>query len=268
MQLQQECVAIVQRLKHLRQEKPGKFCALASTFFVILAFAGSFVSTLGLIYLCSVGILTVPGLVKLLMKHPTMQCFVETVLKPVQKTEQEEDKKQHDQPRDQAPSVQPRGQTSSEDYLTSAKSIVMESISQGTAYVSETLPRLMPASTGQTEAVVAEDDLEEYIPKDTQGLDDAVDGAAASEESLSREPCAEDQPSSLQDSLQLTEPIPDPEELEDQEQPTNQLLLAKEDEVNDDDDDFIPQDKGKGADLDEDESSSDGKFQPKIVTKC
>ena len=57
-----------------RQEQPGKFCAITSTFFFLLAMVGSRITTLGLLYYISVGYLTLPGVMKLLVKYPAVQC--------------------------------------------------------------------------------------------------------------------------------------------------------------------------------------------------
>lgn len=78
-------------LKNLRQEQPGKFCAITSTFFFLLAMVGSRITTLGLLYYISVGYLTLPGVMKLLVKYPAVQCMLETMndyKKESQKTEE------------------------------------------------------------------------------------------------------------------------------------------------------------------------------------
>jgi len=66
-------------LQTLRQAEPGKFCALLSTVFLLLAYVGSCMTTLGLFYYVSVGYLTIPGLLKILVKYPAVQCMLETM---------------------------------------------------------------------------------------------------------------------------------------------------------------------------------------------
>jgi len=66
-------------LKNLRKEQPGKFCAITSTIFFILAIIGSKITTLGLFYYVSVGYLTIPGVLKILVKYPAVQCMLETM---------------------------------------------------------------------------------------------------------------------------------------------------------------------------------------------
>lgn len=65
--------------KKLRRDEPGRFCGLASFVFLILAFIGSYITTLGLFYYVSVGYLTIPGVLKILVKHPAVQCMLETM---------------------------------------------------------------------------------------------------------------------------------------------------------------------------------------------
>ena len=60
-----------------RQDQPGKFCAITSTFFFTVAMIGSSITTLGLFYYVSVGYLTIPGVLKLLVKYPAVQCKFE-----------------------------------------------------------------------------------------------------------------------------------------------------------------------------------------------
>ena len=59
---------------YYRKEQPGKFCAITSTIFFILAIIGSKITTLGLFYYVSVGYLTIPGVLKILVKYPAVQC--------------------------------------------------------------------------------------------------------------------------------------------------------------------------------------------------
>jgi hypothetical protein len=66
-------------LKNLRREQPGKFCAITSTIFFILAIIGSKITTLGIFYYVSVGYLTIPGVLKILVKYPAVQCMLETM---------------------------------------------------------------------------------------------------------------------------------------------------------------------------------------------
>ena len=67
------------RLKEMRRAEPGKFCALLSFIFLSLAYVGSYITTLGLFYYVSIGYLTIPGVLKILVKYPAVQCMLETM---------------------------------------------------------------------------------------------------------------------------------------------------------------------------------------------
>jgi hypothetical protein len=95
-QFQEHVKSQLTTLKQMRQERPGKFCAVMSAAFLALAFIGSFVSTLGLVYYISVGILTLPGLAKVLLKYPAVNCFVETVFKPWKSLDEEKESDETD----------------------------------------------------------------------------------------------------------------------------------------------------------------------------
>lgn len=88
--------------KDLRRNEPGKFCALFSTFFVIIAYVGTYITTLGLTYYVTVGYLTIPGVLKILVKHPAVQCMLETM-----KDDAKTDKDQTDNDKPAAPVVEP-----------------------------------------------------------------------------------------------------------------------------------------------------------------
>ncbi len=62
----------------LRKAKPGTFCGLFSAGFLVLAYLGSHLTTLGLFYYISVGYLTLPGALKILVKHPAVSCMLQT----------------------------------------------------------------------------------------------------------------------------------------------------------------------------------------------
>jgi hypothetical protein len=66
-------------LLNLRTNEPGKFCCLASVFFLILAYIGSFITALGLFYYLSVGYLTIPGALRILVKYPAVHCLLQTM---------------------------------------------------------------------------------------------------------------------------------------------------------------------------------------------
>lgn len=78
--------------KELRRNEAGKFCALFSTFFVIIAYVGTYITTLGLTYYVTVGYLTIPGVLKILVKHPAVQCMLETMKEDANKEEKTGDK--------------------------------------------------------------------------------------------------------------------------------------------------------------------------------
>ena len=56
----------------------AKFCGAASAFFLALACVGSGVTALGLAYYVAVGSLVLPGVARLLLQYPAVQCFAET----------------------------------------------------------------------------------------------------------------------------------------------------------------------------------------------
>ena len=66
-------------LWELRRNEPGKFCALMSSVFLVMAYVGSCITTLGLFYYVFVGYLTIPGVLKILVKYPAVQCILETM---------------------------------------------------------------------------------------------------------------------------------------------------------------------------------------------
>lgn len=66
-------------LWELRRSEPGKFCALMSSVFLVMAYVGSCITTLGLFYYVFVGYLTIPGVLKILVKYPAVQCILETM---------------------------------------------------------------------------------------------------------------------------------------------------------------------------------------------
>ena len=74
-----KCYQAFEWLKQTRENEHGKFCAIVSTFFLVLAYVGSRLTTLGLFYYVSVGYLTVPGILKILVKYPAVHCMLETM---------------------------------------------------------------------------------------------------------------------------------------------------------------------------------------------
>lgn len=62
-----------------RKDEPGKFCWAMSTLFLLMTYIGSSITTLGLLYYISVGYLLVPGVLKILVKYPAVQCMLETM---------------------------------------------------------------------------------------------------------------------------------------------------------------------------------------------
>lgn len=74
-----KCGQAFEWLKQTRQNEHGKFCSIVSTFFLVLAYVGSRLTTLGLFYYVSVGYLTVPGILKILVKYPAVHCMLETM---------------------------------------------------------------------------------------------------------------------------------------------------------------------------------------------
>ena len=74
-----QLLQIAKYLWNLRQNEPGKFCALMSFVFLVLAYIGTYITTLGLFYYVFVGYLTVPGVMKILVKYPAVQCILETM---------------------------------------------------------------------------------------------------------------------------------------------------------------------------------------------
>ena len=77
--VKERAVAVVAAVRRTREESPAKFCAAASAVFLVLAYVGSCVTALGLLYFVTVGSLVLPGVAKLLLKYPAVQCFAETV---------------------------------------------------------------------------------------------------------------------------------------------------------------------------------------------
>jgi len=84
----------------LREDEPGKFCALTSSVFLVLAYIGTYITTLGLFYYVLVGYLIIPGVMKILVKYPAVQCILETMedyKKNNKVTEEKSVKVQHDE---------------------------------------------------------------------------------------------------------------------------------------------------------------------------
>jgi len=74
-----QLISISSWLWELRRSEPGKFCALMSSVFLVMAYVGSCITTLGLFYYVFVGYLTIPGVLKILVKYPAVQCILETM---------------------------------------------------------------------------------------------------------------------------------------------------------------------------------------------
>ncbi len=66
-------------LWQLRRDQPGRFCSLAVTSCLILAWLGSTITALGLLYYVTVGYLLLPGALKILVKYPAVHCLLETM---------------------------------------------------------------------------------------------------------------------------------------------------------------------------------------------
>ena len=47
--------------------------------FLVLAYIGTYITTLGLFYYVLVGYLIIPGVMKILVKYPAVQCILETM---------------------------------------------------------------------------------------------------------------------------------------------------------------------------------------------
>ena len=77
--LKVQLLHIAQWLWNLRKDEPGKFCALMSCLFLVLTYIGTYITTLGLFYYVFVGYLTIPGVIKILVKYPAVQCILETM---------------------------------------------------------------------------------------------------------------------------------------------------------------------------------------------
>lgn len=77
--LKVQLLHIAQWLLNLRKDEPGKFCALMSCLFLVLTYIGTYITTLGLFYYVFVGYLTIPGVIKILVKYPAVQCILETM---------------------------------------------------------------------------------------------------------------------------------------------------------------------------------------------
>lgn len=141
-----------QWLKDLRQAEHGKFCAIVSTFFLILAYVGSRITTLGLFYYVSVGYLTIPGILKILVKYPAVHCMLETM---------EEFKKSKKEP--EAPKVDPNTKT------TSLAESVYATLQTGLEAVSNL--------NLKSEAVKHDDDLKSYLPEEDEANQSILESA-------------------------------------------------------------------------------------------
>jgi len=82
--LKEKAAEFHERALELRRENHAKFCALTSAAFLTLAYLGTLVSTLGLLYYTAVGAFVLPALVKVLVKtNPgATQNFIATQLTP------------------------------------------------------------------------------------------------------------------------------------------------------------------------------------------
>jgi hypothetical protein len=72
--------------------------------------------------------------------------------------------------------------TFSDDYVTTARTLVMESLNQGSAYMSENLPKLLSSSSSNLVKTEQEEDLEQdYLPTQTKENDKVLEEAAEQE---------------------------------------------------------------------------------------
>jgi len=164
----------------LRQDEPGKFCALTSSVFLVLAYIGTYITTLGLFYYVLVGYLIIPGVMKILVKYPAVQCILETMEdykknnKP-EITEEKSVKVQHDEI-DAAPSGP------AESVAPSLVASVYTTFQNGLEAVSNLNLKSDVASIKASD----QDDLSPYLPDEEDEINQSILESAIS--SSTRDP--------------------------------------------------------------------------------
>ena len=148
-----KCCQAFEWLKVTRQNEHGKFCAIVSAFFLLLAYVGSRVTTLGLFYYVSVGYLTVPGILKILVKYPAVHCMLETM---------EEFRKEQSPPKDEPPKEE-------ETKAASLAESVYATLQTGFNAVSNL--------NLKSEAAKHDEDLKSYLPEEDEANQSILESA-------------------------------------------------------------------------------------------
>lgn len=216
----------------LRRDRPEKFCLLASIGFTTLAYFGCYLSLTNIYYYGLMTAMILPGAIRLLLKHPAVHCYVETVLKtPEKKSKSKSD-------------VTDSVATKDKDYYSN----MMETITnKGQEFVTENLPEFV-RGMGNDCFTKKEDKNEEEERLIVSEVHSGVDDQASMQLTAKLE--EEDQKSEDDDSMLHSmesapfvsglDPIPSPEELD-------------EEEKQDDNKDLVKTTEDPKLDLDEDE---------------
>jgi hypothetical protein len=194
--IRERAAIAVEAVREMRSDSPGKFFGVTSALLVVLAYVGSYMTALGLLYFVVVGALALPGLAKVLLQHPAVQCFAETVFK--QDTDETDSvKEESEKIEEKKVEVAEEETTMSAKYLASLQYSLAETLNQGSAYLSSVVPAASAAtasSSAPTPAAFAsgvvqqcqhredEEDMKEYLPTSSAESDKILEAEAEGEE--------------------------------------------------------------------------------------
>lgn len=146
-----------QRAAALRTDSPGVFCLYASLSCLVLGYLGTLVTTLGLLYYLVVGAFLVPGLFKLIVKHPELSQLLSNLCNKDDSVDSSNKAAQSTTP---AAVPEPEEQPTLTDQVSGMMQSVCSTLTTGMATLTSQLPDMNQLEQKKKDLLSSQDDSE------------------------------------------------------------------------------------------------------------